>query len=248
MREENNSLKKALSVLDLFLKHEKLTIKEIMTETGYSKSAINRIMSSLESMHYVIRTKEDYQYSLGNKVYFLGERTDIYQNIVALCRDEVQWLSSESGFSVTLSIRENTKSVTIYKKESNSTMSLVPNVGERRSIHCSASGKVLYGYSEHKTPILEALTFESFTENTLLTKETFLKDVGHLYETGVAFDDEEFSPGLFCVAMPIFTPQKELLCSISLSGYKPKMLDNLDRLKALLATSITRIEKSMENQ
>lgn len=248
MREENNSLKKALSVLDLFLDHDKLTIKEIMHATGYSKSAINRIMATLETMHYVIRTKEDYQYSLGNKIYFLGERTDIYENIVAICRDEVKGLARESGVSVTLSIRENTDSVTIYKKESNVTMSLVPDVGERRSIHCSASGKVLFAYAENQTDIMNSLNFEPHTEHTLVTKALFLEDITKLQRLGYAYDDEEFSPGLFCIAMPIMTPQNELLCSISISGYKPKMLDHLDELKSLLKNTIERIELRLQNQ
>ncbi|MBS7525953.1 IclR family transcriptional regulator [Fusibacter paucivorans] len=245
MKEENNSLRKALTVLDLFLRRDRLTIKDIMQLTGYSKSAVNRIMSTLESTDYVIRTKEDYQYALANKVFFLGERTDLYRNILAVCGDEVEALSVRSGFSVTISVRERNMSVTIFKRESNSTMSLVPNVGDHKSLHCSASGKVLFAYTENKESLLEQILFNAVTEHTIVDKDRFLEAVERVKHEHVAYDDEELSPGLFCVAMPVVSKNGDFLCSISLSGYKPKMLEKMTEVKAELRQSIERIRERL---
>lgn len=245
MREENNSLKKALTVLDLFLNKDTLNIKEIMSLTGYSKSAVNRIMSTLDGMGYVYRSKDDFQYSLGNKLFFLGEKTNLYQNIVSQCSDEAEKLSLRSGLSVTMSTRDKNQSVTIFKRESSSTISLVPNVGDHKSLHCSASGKILVAFSDEASAIIDTLSFIPITEYTITDPSLYREAIREVQSNHYAVDDEELSAGMFCLAMPIFSKDRKLLCSLSISGYKPKMLSEMDRLHTMLKETIHDIEKNL---
>ena len=245
MSEENNSAKKSLMILDLFLKNEKLGIKEIIDSTGYSKSAIHRIMSTLESANYIYKNTDENKYFLSSKLYFLGEKTNINRHIVHACKDPVEELSQKLRLTISVSIMEDNMCVVVYKKDSQQNMGLVPNVGERRHLHCSASGKVLTGFSTDKERIIDSLRYEKLTPNTIHTKECFIHAVNKAMIEGFAYDDEELAAGLFCIATPVLDINKKAICSLSISGYKVKMLENLDTIKKELKETADKIGNLM---
>jgi IclR family transcriptional regulator, acetate operon repressor len=61
---------------------------------------------------------------------------------------------------------------------------------------------------------------------------------------GYSIDNEEFSPGLRCVAAPVYDNQQEVVCAISVSGMpnrmKPERMPALGRLVAETAAELTR--------
>jgi DNA-binding IclR family transcriptional regulator len=124
-------------------------------------------------------------------------------------------------------------------------MSLVPNVGDLKSLHCSAAGKILFAYTEAKEALLDQIVFTPVTEHTITDRDHFLEAVERVSRENVAYDDEELSPGLFCVAMPVISKSGDFLCSISLSGYKPKMLEHMAEVKTELRRTIESIRERL---
>ena len=115
MAEKNSSLEKALAILDLFQEQPRLTLTEAAQATGFSNAAVSRILHSLESMHYIYQDRIDGGYYLTNKLYVLGRNTSLQNQIVNVIEEPIAALCRNSGFSITVSIREDTRNLTVLR-------------------------------------------------------------------------------------------------------------------------------------
>ncbi|GHS98532.1 IclR family transcriptional regulator [Synergistales bacterium] len=244
MPEKNNSLEKALKVLDLFITHNSLTMKNIIDLSGYSKGAVQRILVSLGNSHYLYRNEETGKYHLSGKLYLLAQNTDMQAEIINVLDEPAQKLSECLGFSVTVSMLIDYNTTPILRKDAQTTMSLVPRVGDIISPNCCAVGKVLIAYSRNPKGILDKLNYDQRTKNTIIDRKQLEEELERVKALGFAYDDEELAEGLFCVAAPLLDKAGYATCAISVTGYKPKLTARLDLIKSSLKSTITGIERN----
>jgi IclR family acetate operon transcriptional repressor len=100
-------------------------------------------------------------------------------------------------------------------------------VGTLAPLHCTALGKVLLAY---QTPavrdrLLSALNLEPFTRRTLVDAASVKRNLDQVLERQVALDDEEFSVGVRCIAVPVFKHDGSVAAAIGLSGPSPRVTD-----------------------
>ena len=244
MSELNNSVIKALDILSLFLKHESLSVAEIHELTGFSKSAINRIIASCENRKFIYRSRDNGKYLLGNSVYFLGNSTNLNNHIITYARGPIEKLSKALKLTISVTVMSNYESVVIYQRKSEMVMGLVPGLGTTRTLNCSASGKVLTAFSENPDQILDAMEFKQYSDNTIMDRYAYSEVINETKKDGFAIDDEEIEDNLFCIAMPILNPQGDLVCSISVSGGKKKMTQDFELIKTELEKTVLEISES----
>ena len=168
MAEKNNSLEKALAVLDLFQYRQRWTMTEIAQNTGYSNAAVARMLNSLESMHYIFQDRIDGGYYLTDKLYVLGRNTQLKNQLINVIDEPVETLCRRSGFSVTVSIRTGTRSVTVLRKDPQTglTMTLAQTVGDTMSLNTTASGKVLTAFSGEEKQLLNRMEYVKLTHRS----------------------------------------------------------------------------------
>lgn len=234
MSELNNSVIKAMTILDLFTKKEELSIAEIHEMTGFSSTAISRILSSFESMNYVYKSETNGKYLLGSKLYYLGTCTRLNTHLVDKAKDPIEQLSKKLMLTVSLSVIENYESVVIYQRQSDMIMGMLPTVGSKRALNCSASGKVKIAFSKDPLKIINTMTFHKYTENTIIDKDKYLEVINKTKMDRYACDDEELEKDLFCVAVPIIDISGYAVSGLSVSGYKNRMLEDFDKILSAL--------------
>jgi DNA-binding IclR family transcriptional regulator len=122
-------------------------------------------------------------------------------------------------------------------------MSLVPRVGDLISPNCSAAGKILIAYAENPKDILDRLTYDKRTKNTITSREQLEDELERVRVRGHAYDDEELAEGLFCVAAPLLNHAGYATCAVSVTGYKPKLTEKLDLIENSLKSTIASIER-----
>ena len=64
-----------------------------------------------------------------------------------------------------------------------------------------------------------------YNENTICSMTKLRKELESVREQGFAVDDEEEEIGVRCVGAPVFSPEREVIAAISVSGH----VDTLDR-------------------
>jgi len=229
MAEKNNSLEKALTVLDLFQDRRRLTMTEAAQETGFSNAAVSRILNSLENMHYVYHDRIDGGYYLTDKLYILGRNTNLKNQLINVIDAPIGTLCRRVSFSVTVCVREGINSVTALRKDPQSglTMSLVQSVGDTMSLNTTATGKALTAFSGEYQELCRQIKYVRLTKKTVTDPDEFLDLMEEVRRQKLAFDMEEVTEGLVCVAAPVLAKDGIAVCSISVSGYKERMLREL---------------------
>ena len=81
------------------------------------------------------------------------------------------------------------------------------------------------------------------TKTTLTCRDTLQTQLTKAREAGYAVDDEEHTPGLRCVAAPVYDDKADVICAVSISGLRmritPERVPALGRLIAKTASEIT---------
>jgi DNA-binding IclR family transcriptional regulator len=125
-------------------------------------------------------------------------------------------------------IRQNSV-VCLDVEESNQAVKVTNHIGLRLPIHCTAIGKAQIAYSTEeeleKLGILDNM--ERFTPNTIVNKIEFIKEIKEVARRGYALDNEEYNPGVKCVAVPIRDYTGRVVGGISVPGPSFRMTDEI---------------------
>jgi DNA-binding IclR family transcriptional regulator len=85
---------------------------------------------------------------------------------------------------------------------------------------------------------------ESFTRRTIRDVDRLDAHLDSVRSAGVAFDDEEFSVGVRCVAAPVFRHDGLIAGAIGISGPSPRVTDDrvavLEEIVCREATALSR--------
>jgi DNA-binding IclR family transcriptional regulator len=93
--------------------------------------------------------------------------------------------------------------------------------------HCTALGKAILAYLPEKEldSYLRGSGLKRFTEFTITQRDELDAELARIRRQGFAIDNQEFSLGLRCVAVPAFDYTGHICCSISISALDKHMAD-----------------------
>jgi DNA-binding IclR family transcriptional regulator len=106
--------------------------------------------------------------------------------------------------------------------------------GSRVPVHCSASGKVMLAQMgpAQRRRLLAHAVLDKYTENTITDLELLERELLRVRKDGYALDDEEFLPGLVCIAVRVPRPDGPSNLCIALQA--PTMRLNADKARQWL--------------
>jgi DNA-binding IclR family transcriptional regulator len=96
-------------------------------------------------------------------------------------------------------------------------------------LHCARKGLARILAGNNAAIVIGYDAFRSFTRRTLADASAVRRDLEQIESRRVAYDDEEFSVGVRCLAVPIFKHDGSVATAIGLPGPSPRVTD--ERLK-----------------
>ncbi len=216
----NQSILKAFQLLDAFRSDKKeWGVRELAVQSGYNKSTTYRLLHTLASLD-VVQQNENEKYSLGSKLFELGNRVPLYQSLINATKIPIRDIATDIEETVLFGILKNHQVFYINKAESIQGLKISTSIGSYQPLHATAIGKVLLAYSSNAQlkNTLNHLTFQPYTKNTITEESEFLAVLEEVKAQEYALDVEEFEMGLVCVAIPIFNKKNEFIGGISASG------------------------------
>jgi IclR family KDG regulon transcriptional repressor len=221
------SLAKALRILDTLGDCPGgLGITELSGILKSPKSTVHRLVTTLETAGYAFFDLPTSKYVLGSRVAKLGEQLGQQSPLLTFGVPALEQLTQKFKEASHLAIREGTEVVYISNEEITEPIRVSFGMGHRAPVYCTAGGKVFLAAlsnSEILTLYKSKKKFEQRTPRTLTTLEDLLSEIATVRKEGIAYDNEEYMPGLCCIAAPVRDFSSRTIAAISFSMMKHRM-------------------------
>jgi DNA-binding IclR family transcriptional regulator len=215
-----NALARGLALLEqMAVRPEPPTLSEFSEATALPKSTLVRLLSVLCELEYAVRVDDRPSYRLGHKVQRLATAYVSSLDLSVVAGQYLRPVAERTGQTANLGVLDGAQVLHICVTEPDRPLRFMAPPGTRDHAYCTGLGKVLLAYVERGQ--LAASTpdepFPSFTDATITSLEALASELSATRERGYALDDNERSPGLRCVAVPLLLGG-ECLAAISVSG------------------------------
>jgi len=220
MKQNTNFLttvKKTVQILKEFTKgHTELGITEISRRTGFSKSAVNRIIQTLYEEEVLYRNPQNHKYRLGLAFFVMGS---VVYNELAIGQIAISILQKlKIQLKGNLYVVVYDRGEIIYLQIIPESMQLVKEIGARNPPHATAGGKLLLAHQSQKEldRVLDQKLL-SYTKRTKTDRNELLQELEQIKKNGYAVAIGEFREGVSSIAVPIYNDFNKVVAALSLT-------------------------------
>ena len=229
-----STIDKAFDIVEAVLQHEEgLGLKELSDITGLPAATIHRICTYLVKRGYIYQAKKRGNYLLGVK--FAQFRS--YSTATSLKEQAAPFLKKlcdDTSETTLLTVYYGVSVVIIDIILPKQVVMAIPDVkGGKFPLHCTASGKILLAYlnEDRLKNVIRNPGLTAYTENTIVDTHRLHKEIQAIRSDGIAFDDEEYLPGVVSTAAPLINKENDLIASIGVVA--PTLRINSTKLRQL---------------
>lgn len=197
-----------------------LTHSEISRRLSIPKSTATYLLRSLERRGYVRREGGRGKYHLGLKVLSLHRSALAGLEIRELAQPVLRALVERTQLTAHLAVLDHGQAVYVEKAEAAGFIRMDTWVGRRMDIHCTSVGKALVAYlpEVELEALLKKHAMLRHTPRTITSPGRLLRELREVRSRGYAVDDEENSPGVRCLAAPVFDPAGAAVAALGVTG------------------------------
>lgn len=186
-------------------KDQRLSLRDLVDATGWPKPTLHRMLHQLEMAGLLQREDGGRQYGTGTRLRRLAENLLLNDSLHGARHAVLRHLVEEIGESCNLTALSGDEVVYLDRVETAAPLRFYLHPGSRVPVHCSASGKVFLAQMSpaQRRRLLNAAPLARYTPKTLTDFDALEAEIRQVAEAGYALDDEEFLPGLLCIAVRV---------------------------------------------
>ncbi|KIQ20570.1 IclR family transcriptional regulator [Variovorax paradoxus] len=183
-------------------KDQRYSLQGLVEETGMPKPTLHRMLQQLEGAGLLQREGDGRHYGIGTRLRRLSENLLFNDSLHGARHTVLRQLVEEIGESCNLTSLSGSEVVYLDRVETAAPLRFYLHPGSRVPVHCSASGKIFLSQmsAAQRRRLLSNAPLETYTPKTLTDAEALEKEVQRVRKDGFAIDNEEFLPGLLCIA------------------------------------------------
>jgi DNA-binding IclR family transcriptional regulator len=173
------------------------------------------MLGQLEAAGLIQREHDGRHYGTGVRLRRLAENLLLNNSLNSSRHRVLRQLVEELGESCNITILMAGEVVYLDRVETAAPLRFYLHPGSRVPAHCSASGKLFLAQMSpgQRRRLLEHAPLQSYTPKTLVSPEALEREFQQIRRDGYAFDNEEFLPGLLCLAVGVPSEQgRATLC------------------------------------
>jgi IclR family transcriptional regulator, acetate operon repressor len=198
-----------ISLLEVIAARDQLfSLQSLVEETALPKPTLHRMLQQLESAGLLQRERDGRHYSTGVRLRRLAENLLFNDSFRGARHTVLRRLVDEVGESCNITVLDGSEVVYLDRVETAAPLRFYLHPGSRVPAHCSASGKLLLSQMTpaQRQRLLAHAPLEAYTAKTVTALDALERELKQVKRNGYAIDDEEFLPGLLCVAVLVPTP------------------------------------------
>lgn len=216
-----SSSKRIIRVIETVVAHQHTGIRfaKIVEETGIAKATVHRLLGELTDLGILGFSIESKRYRASLKLASLGAGVIANFDLRNHVHPQLVKMHQETKHTCNMGIKQGDVGIYTDKIESHDYgIKLFSEVGKTFPLYCTALGKVLLAYApaaERKRILSQPM--KPFTAKTITDARRLMQQLANVREQGYALDSEEITRGIICIAAPMFGPQEDILCAISIT-------------------------------
>ncbi len=230
------SVDRALDILESFdYNDEELGVTELANRLQLHKNNVFRLLATLEVRGYIEQDRKTGNYRLGIKTFEIANVFLHHLGLRRQARPILEELVDRCDETAYLAVLDGSDVIYILMHETSQTVRIVPRLGRRLPVHCTAAGKAQLAFesADRLRLIFKDTALPKLTEKTITNYEAFREHLRDVAKAGFAVDNEEFEGGVRCIAAPVKDYSHKVVASVGLSG--PLSRFSLERIEKELA-------------
>jgi IclR family transcriptional regulator, acetate operon repressor len=209
------------ALLEVMASRDQLfSLQGLVDETGLPKPTLHRMLQQLEGAGLLQREDDGRHYSTGLRLRRLAENLLLNNTFHGAQHVVLRHLVEEIGESCNLTALSGSEVVYLDRVETAAPLRFYLHPGSRVPAHASASGKLFLAQLSpaQRKRLLVHVPLQAYTPQTLTTLDALEAEIARVKRDGYALDNEEFLPGLLCVAVPVLRPRGRSNLAIALQA------------------------------
>jgi IclR family acetate operon transcriptional repressor len=199
-----------------------VSLADLSRTLDLPKSTSHRLAHMLERAGFVHKDPLTSHYSLGStfeELALSALRNGVGSKVRRELMDE---LSAKLGVCTNFAVLKAGKVLHVEWVESSMVLRVDLKPETRVPVHCSASGKLLLALGPEgiRDTVLSAAPFEALTEHTITSAKDLKEELEEIRRQGYAEDDEEFLPGVCCMAVPVKNRDGKIVAGLAMMAPK----------------------------
>lgn len=211
------------------------------------KPTVLRILGTLEYAGLVAREPDCKRYSFADRINSFAGQILMSSPLRATRHAIMEELVEQTGETCNFSIAAGAYVQYLDRVEVHWPLRINLGPGSRVPLHASASGKIFLSHmpKRGRERFLTQAPLIAHTHNTLTEPARIAAELATIKEKGYAVDNEEFLPGICCMAVPVRNGDNKVVAAVAMSaptarlkiGDMPEYLPAMrDAAQALTAT------------
>ncbi len=215
------SLQRGLSILEMIgKKGASLSVAEVSRAVGLHPSTTFHLLRTLTTLGYLSQDEGTREYAIGTKLFQLAGSAWTEDRLIKIAASFLADLARQTEEASHLAIFEHGEVIVVDKVEGTSPVHISERIGYPRPAHCTAIGKALLAHlpKAELTAFLRTNELKAITPRSITSAPMLEEELKWVRDQGYAFDDEEFTQGIRCLAAPVSNFTGGVVASIGISG------------------------------
>jgi IclR family transcriptional regulator, acetate operon repressor len=181
------------------------SLQSLVEEMQLPKPTLHRMLQQLEAAELLQREADGRHYGTGTRLRQLAENLLFNDSHHGARHALLRNLVEEVGESCNITALSGSEVIYLDRVETAAPLRFYLHAGSRVPAHCSASGKVMLAQMSpaQRKRLLAHAPMEKYTAKTITDMDGLERDIKRVSKDGYAIDDEEFLPGLVCIAVRV---------------------------------------------
>lgn len=191
------------ALLELIAAKDRAVSLQSLEATGLPKPTLHRMLQTLEEVGVLQREVGGRHYRPGVRLRRLAENVLVNGTALGARHAVLRNLVEQLGESCNLTTIIDGQVVYLDRVETIAPLRFYLHPGSRVPAHCSSSGKLFLARmgAPQRQRLLAQGPLLRFTDNTITDPALLERDLADCLRRGYAIDNEEYLPGLLCVAV-----------------------------------------------
>ncbi len=238
-------LEKALLILEyISTQPQGVTLPEICAHMQMAKSSAYSLLMTFVNMSYVKRGANG-RFVIGMRPFEICSRFIENSDFFLYSQDVLRELAAAVNETAHLAVLDGQDVVYLSKCGNTPLLQMSSSVGKRLPAHATALGKALLsGKSDGDIRAMyPAGSMQRMTPGTITDPELLLPQLRDIRAQGFAYEREESSLGIQCIAVPVRDSSGGVYLGLSLSVPIVRTRAELDQMKQPLSEARQRLER-----